>query len=86
MTRVRTTNVRNVPDGEYEFMHFAEDADWIVGDDEGYTFLFTGAARPPMKVEVRCDWCGTWVDQAKAGYEGTGWRCIGSTKHGDPGT
>jgi hypothetical protein len=79
MTRVRTTNVRNVPDGEYEFMSFAEDADWIVGNERGDTFLFAGSGHPLMKVEVCCDWCGQWVDQASAAIEGKGWRCYGGT-------
>jgi hypothetical protein len=83
MTRIRLSHTAH--DGEYELVEFAEgwpadrDQHFVLRGDDGaqVTLDHVSAHDGTMVLEVRCDSCGRWVDDAGPAAVGTGWRCYG---------
>src|SRR5689334_13889448 len=83
MTRVRFVNTDR--DGEYELVRMEEhwpeqrNETWVGrAADGGEVMLEHFSAHDGAAiVEVRCDWCGRWVDHAGPTPDGNGWRCYG---------
>ena len=82
MTRVRLTNTQH--DGEHELVDFMErwpserNQAYVLRDDSGnvVTLDHFSVHDGVALLEVRCDYCGQWVDHAGPA-PGGGWRCYG---------
>jgi hypothetical protein len=73
MTLARlTTN----PDVEYEILRFTEDAEYVLRDAHGDVRILEEHSLVE-RVEVRCDYCGQWVQHAAPTAAPGTWRCHG---------
>ena len=72
MTRVRV-RIGGWYTGEFDLVNRSDEATYVVRDAGNNVRVLE--QNRPEQIEVRCDLCGEWCDDAEPTAEGDGWAC-----------
>lgn len=77
MTRARLTTNREL---EYDVVNLTDNGEYVLRDEFGDVRIFEESSHREV-VEVRCDFCGRWSNDAGPVIAGTrtSWMCFGGT-------
>ena len=72
MTRVRV-RIGGWYTGEFDLVNRSDEATYVVRDAGNNVRVLE--QNRPEQIEVRCDECGEWCDDAEPTADGDGWAC-----------